>query len=156
MINIKMYENDVKFGLTNEQKAAKHIEEFLKKYLKLNKLSIKKYKNPNSVFDWSVYGYDCIVELKSRRNTIEKYPTQLIGQNKIRYGKTIMNKKKGYEVFYFYLLEGLVKGTQELYLYIDDVDNELEVRRLGNFARGDKSTNLCIVDNKDLIYCSTF
>ena len=155
-----MYENDVKFGLSNESKASKHIEKFLKEY-------VKKFENKYSIFDYYIEDINSntkinnkrvsvLFELKSRRNTIDKFNTQLIGQNKIRYGRTIMNKKKDYEVFYFYLLEGLKEGTHELYLYIDEVNKDLEVRRLGNYARGDKSSNLCIVDNQDLIYCSTF
>ena len=155
MINTQMYRDDVNFGLSNEEITAKHIELFLITYLKISNIKIRKYKNANSIFDWKVEGYNCLIELKSRRNDFYKYPTQLVGHNKIIYGRNKM-KENNTEVFYFFLLEGVEPNTKELYLYVDSLCEILKVKRLGNFARGDKASNLCLIPNDKLIYCSTF
>ena len=76
MNNIK--KNDLNFGYLKEEEALETIQ---------NKLSncLQKVKNKYFVFDYSCDS--CYVELKSRRNTHDKYPDTMVGKNKIDFAK---------------------------------------------------------------------
>ena len=78
--------NDIKIGEENERKLLSHLN---KTY---NNLQITK---GGCVYDF--FNDDVIIELKTRTNCYNKYPTTMIGKNKIDYflnNKTIENKKK--------------------------------------------------------------
>ena len=64
------------------------------------------------------YNDDLYIELKSRRNTYNKYNTTIIGSNKIDYVKTL--NKKSYFVFYF--IDGLF-----LIEYSDNIFNSFDI-----------------------------
>jgi len=70
--------NDLNFGYLKEEEALETIQ---------NKFSncLQKVKNTYFVFDYSCDS--CYVELKSRRNTHDKYPDTMVGKNKIDFAK---------------------------------------------------------------------
>ena len=72
--------NDLNFGYLKEEEALETIQ---------NKFSnsLQKVKNKYFVFDYSCDS--CYVELKSRRNTHDKYPDTMVGKNKIDFAKKI-------------------------------------------------------------------
>ena len=72
--------NDLSFGENEELKNFEIIKNTFDITLKR---SIDKY----SLFDY--VGDSCIVELKSRRNNYNKYPSTMIGYNKLEYAETI-------------------------------------------------------------------
>ena len=76
MNNIK--KSDLKFGNYKEVEALKTIQ---------NKFSncLKKVRDNYFVFDYSCD--NCYVELKSRRNTHDKYPDTMVGKNKIDFAE---------------------------------------------------------------------
>jgi hypothetical protein len=76
MNNIK--KSDLKFGNYKEVEALKTIQ---------NKFSncLKKVRDNYFVFDYSCD--NCYVELKSRRNSHDKYPDTMIGKNKIDFAE---------------------------------------------------------------------
>lgn len=67
---------DILFGTKCEDNNKKVFEEFFD--TKLKKLG------KHSIFDYSCYKNDLYIELKSRRNTKDKYPTTMIGYNKFK------------------------------------------------------------------------
>ena len=92
--------------------------------------------------------------MKSRRCTYESYPTQIIGENKVKLAKKKMDN--GYRVFYCFLLQdNLDLNKMNLYMKEDTIDSEYEVRTLGNFARNDKKSRCCIIQNTDLKFISS-
>jgi len=155
-VNKVQYKKDLSFGLKNERLSIKHIRKFLKAYLNED-IKIIKFKNPNSVFDFKVVDKPYYIELKSRRNDINKYDTQLIGANKIRYGRTLKEKNEEVKVFYFYLLEETFLGLplKKLYMFLDN-NEELKIKYCGNYKRNDKTSELMLVPNKILHYCASF
>ena len=86
------FSEDSKYGTEKEEELLPKLEE---KFGKLNKLS--KY----SVFDFE--NDKVIIELKSRKCSISKYPTTIVGKNKI--DKGIVQTKEVY--FFFNFDEGL-------------------------------------------------
>lgn len=86
-------------------------------YMKENGKKIKSHKRKYSVFDY--YFKDKVndkrveIELKSRNNSYEKYPTTMVGYNKIKYLQKY--NKKG--VFYFLFTNGLYKWDYNEFEY---------------------------------------
>jgi hypothetical protein len=68
---------DIKFGLSNEEKALPQITTFLN-------TELKKDPNPYAIHDWWNETKTIFVELKSRRITHNQYDTAIIGLNKIK------------------------------------------------------------------------
>ena len=112
----KNYLIDYNFGLQCEN----NIMHTLQNYF--NDDSITKLNRYNT-FDYK--GNNKFIELKSRNNTYNKYPTTMIGYNKI------MKASKLNEDIYF-----IFNYTDGLYLYKYDKNNELEIKRGGRFDRG--------------------
>ena len=84
---------DLQFGKNKEIEIHKMLECYFTTTLQIS----SKY----GLMDF--YNDDIYIELKSRRNTYNKYNTTIIGSNKIDYVKTL--NKKSYFVFYF--IDGL-------------------------------------------------
>ena len=83
---------DIKFGNDKEKKIIKQLEKHLN--IKLSKT------DDYDEFDFINKKEKIIIELKSRRNTLERYPTTMIGLNKIK--KAEIKKKEGYKVMLFF------------------------------------------------------
>ena len=152
--DLKQYNNDVKYGATNEEIAYQHIRKFFVDYLDDENLVLHKFKRRDSIFDFKVKDYNILIELKSRRNTIDKYPTQLIGHNKIVRGRDAI-KKTNTDIFYFYLLEN-DEGGKDLYHFYDEGELQLKIKYCGNFRRGDKASKLCLIPNDYLTFVCSF
>ena len=89
---------------------------------------LKKYQNIsfiNSVFDYKTD--DAYIELKSRRNTKDKYPTTMVGYNKIKQADKYL--LDGYRIFfYFHFTDG--------YYYFEYTGQKLEKKIAGRCDRG--------------------
>tara|TARA_R110000737_G_C14571731_1_gene484163 strand:- start:1108 stop:1545 length:438 start_codon:yes stop_codon:yes gene_type:complete len=85
------YRRDYAFGISAEQLLHPELEEFFKVDLKK---SVGKY----NLFDF--IGKDIYIELKSRKNTKEKYPTTIIGCNKIKKAEELI--KQGNRVIFIF------------------------------------------------------
>ena len=132
VVNKKLKELDLKFGGDNELVGKQLIEEYLD-------MPLRSYKDKYSTFDFYNNEMKVIVELKSRRNDSKKYETQLIGLNKIKKAKEKI--KDGYIVYLFWLL------SDGLYVYKVSANHMFKTSQLGNYARGDKPKELCLIPN---------
>ena len=99
---------DLQFGKNKEIEIHKMLECYFTTTLQIS----SKY----GLMDF--YNDDFYIELKSRRNTYNKYNTTIIGSNKIDYVKTL--NKKSYFVFYF--IDGLF-----LIEYSDNIFNSFDI-----------------------------
>ena len=99
---------DLQFGKNKEIEIHKMLECYFSTTLQIS----SKY----GLMDF--YNDDIYIELKSRRNTYNKYNTTIIGSNKIDYVKTL--NKKSYFVFYF--IDGLF-----LIEYSDNIFNSFDI-----------------------------
>lgn len=91
-------QRDLRFGLNEEVVYKPHLEKWIGG-------SLKKLDCMN-LFDFEVCDQKILLELKSRRITHNKYPTTLIGENKVNYA--VEKLKEGYEVYFIYnFLDGL-------------------------------------------------
>ena len=99
---------DLQFGKNKEIEIHKMLECYFSTTLQIT----SKY----GLMDF--YNDDIYIELKSRRNTYNKYNTTIIGSNKIDYVKTL--NKKSYFVFYF--IDGLF-----LIEYSDNIFNSFDI-----------------------------
>jgi len=124
---------DIDFGSKSEDTTQEEIEGYLG-------LTLEKYKDKFSTFDFYNTERKVLCELKSRRNDDNKYKTQLVGINKIN--KARVKHSDGFQVYFFWKL------TNGLYVWKFDPKVELETRQLGNYARGDKTDTLCLIENK--------
>lgn len=93
------FDNDMSFGLNKEDLVLNYLNntEYLKNPLEK---SLKK----TAPFDY--YNDTTFIELKSRRNTYLKYPTTMVGDNKLKIAEEDTTKKY---FFYFYFTDGLYK-----------------------------------------------
>ena len=94
---------------------------------------------------WDYEGDECVIEIKSRKNAYNKYPTTMIGQNKI--DKMMKLDKKKILIFCF---------TDGVYYFILDensIDKCSQNCRGGRFDRGFneyKSNGYCFIPIKHL------
>jgi len=144
-MNKLMYKDDLKFGNVNEC--------ICLNILRKNYGNVLKFSNKYSVFDYYIEDINSntkinnkrvsvLFELKSRRNNINKFNTQLIGQNKIDKARTLLKKDKNLIIFLLYKL------NNELFIYQVDKDKEFQTCRLGNFARGSNAEDLYLIPNE--------
>tara|TARA_R110002073_G_scaffold220854_3_gene380986 strand:- start:463 stop:957 length:495 start_codon:yes stop_codon:yes gene_type:complete len=131
-INKKLKEMDIKFGDNNEAIGKNLIEDYLD-------MPLRNYKDKYATFDFFNTDLKVIVELKSRRNSSQKYKTQLIGKNK--FDKAKVKISEGYKVYFFWLLQ------DGLYVYEVNKNQNFETTYLGNYARNDKSKELILIPN---------
>jgi hypothetical protein len=114
--------NDTEFGLSKEDEYYKNFKDcFDETLLK----SINKY----DLFDY--IGDECLIELKSRRNTHNKYPDTMIGYNKIEFAKTSCKDI----VFCFSFTDGLY------YYKFDKEDLINDNLRIDEGGRNDRGRN---------------
>ena len=107
---------DYHYGINKEIQLLPQLQSFL------NDNTIYKLENSN-VFDFK--GDNKFIELKSRNNNYSKYPTTMIGLNKIKKASTLQE----YVYFFFCFNDGL-------YYWLYDKDCELEIKKAGRFDRG--------------------
>ena len=112
---------DLKFGLNKEMQLLPILKEYLKDE------TIYKLENTN-VFDFK--GDNKFIELKSRNNNYDKYPTTMIGINKILRASSLNENV----YFFFWFIDGL-------YYWLYDKDYEFEIKRGGRFDRGRPELN---------------
>ena len=131
--NYNMYIQDQKFGKGNEDKFKMIVEQIVGK-------KVQKYTERYATFDYHIKG-EMDIEMKSRRNDILKYPTQMIGCNKINSGRAKMNRFPHYKVLYIYVL------TDGIYYWYDD-GRPLKFIMKGNYARGQTPQQLYLIPNE--------
>ena len=107
---------DLKFGLNKEMQLLPILKEYLKDE------TIYKLENSN-VFDFK--GDNKFIELKSRNNNYDKYPTTMIGINKVLRASSLNEN-----VYFFFCF------NDGLYYWLYDKDYEFEIKRGGRFDRG--------------------
>ena len=117
------YPEDNRKGLIEQTKLLPKLKEFFKKD------NIIEIENKLSPFDYECS--ECFYELKTRTNTLKKYPTTLIGKNKIE------GKKKTILIFKFTDCLTYIEYNKELF-------DTFEIKK---FDRNVKETN-----KKDYIY----
>ena len=111
----KKYYKDLEFGIIKENEIMPILKEFFKD------TSIQKL-NKYDVFDFK--GNDKYIELKSRHNNLNKYPTTMIGYNKIKEA-SILNE----DVYFIFSFDDY------LCYWKYDKNINLEVKRSGRFDR---------------------
>ena len=112
---------DYHYGINKEIQLLPQLQSFL------NDNTIYKLENSN-VFDFK--GDNKFIELKSRNNNYSKYPTTMIGLNKIKKASTLQE----YVYFFFCFNDGL-------YYWLYDKECELEIKKAGRFDRGRPEIN---------------
>ena len=88
--------NDIQFGLNKEDEYFNILKDCFDE-------TLEKTNNKFNLFDY--IGKDCYIELKSRRNTHNKYADTMVGYNKIEFAIAENNSKK--TVFCFAFTDGL-------------------------------------------------
>ena len=89
---------------------------------------IRKSKKPYAVLDFYSNKYRVKAEVKGRRNSKQKYPTTMLGENKIE--EALRLAKKGYEVFFFF------DFTDKLCFFkISDLDKLRSYKKMGGTYR---------------------
>ena len=111
-----MFKKDYTFGLKKEIELLPKIKLFFndETITQLDRLNVFDYKGDNKY-----------IELKSRNNNYNKYPTTMIGYNKIK--KALELNEDVYFIFNF---------TDGIYYYKFDRDKELEIKQGGRRDRG--------------------
>tara|TARA_R100000149_G_C5829968_1_gene105912 strand:+ start:293 stop:805 length:513 start_codon:yes stop_codon:yes gene_type:complete len=153
-VNHRLYRSDVRFGHQNQETTLQYLDSIFT--VMLNKpVQVKEFKKNSSTFDFYIPNENILIELKSRRCTIEAYPTQIVGMNKINKGRKYMNK--GYRVFYcFLIMNSFDEEKMDLYIMEDNKLKDYTTRLLGNNSRGDKKSECAVIDNKELTHVTSF
>ena len=121
-----LYQIDVDYGLENERICQSKIENFFNE--KLNKLD---YYND---FDFSNSDNTIMIELKSRRCSINEYNDTMLSISKINKAKKLSkNKNKNIQIyFFFYYLKNELyywKYNEKIILRIDNNCNYRGIRK---------------------------
>ena len=111
-----MFKKDYTFGIKKEIELLPIIKKAFndETIIQLDRLNVFDYKGDNKY-----------IELKSRNNSYNKYPTTMIGYNKIK--KALELNEDVYFIFNF---------TDGIYYYKFDREKELEIKKAGRFDRG--------------------
>ena len=131
------YEKDLKFGLTNEKKKL----DFLNEYFDTDLDMTTRY----NLFDFVNSKY--LIELKTRRTASKTYPTLMMGQNKINYGKEVMDKKDVWFIFEF--TDGVYGIRLNKEVLEKSNQNQFIVCRRDRFREEKKL--MCFLDTEDLV-----
>tara|TARA_R100000541_G_scaffold11969_5_gene20249 strand:+ start:8515 stop:8952 length:438 start_codon:yes stop_codon:yes gene_type:complete len=86
-----IYNRDYDFGIAKEKQIQPELQEFFK-------VNLEKTKGRYNLFDF--IGENVYMELKSRKNKKEQYPTTIIGMNKINKANELI--KEGNKVFFIF------------------------------------------------------
>ena len=152
-VDMNKYKSDVSFGMRNQEAVLKHLDLIFSAMLERN-VEVKEFGKNSSRFDYYIPNEKILIELKSRRCTYDDYPTQIIGLNKVKSGRKKM--ELGYRIFFAFLLQNKKdKDKMDLFIMEDDIDNEYEIRELGNFKRNDKKSKCCVIRNENLTFIDT-
>lgn len=113
---MEKFREDLVFGKQKEEDQFEIIKDCLDK-------NLVKSEKKNALFDF--YSETSLIELKSRRNNYNHYPTTMVGYNKIEYGL-----KSGKDIYFcFSFLDGL-------YYYKFSKTDKLEFSLGGRRDRG--------------------
>lgn len=116
---------DIEFGLSKEDEYYHILKDCFDE-------TLEKTNNKYNLFDY--IGKDCYIELKSRRNTHNKYPDTMIGYNKVEFAQATYKKV----IFCFSFTDGL-------YYYVFDKNdlhnNNLRIDIGGRTDRGVEEFN---------------
>jgi len=123
---------DVEFGLKSQNEMIEKLDKYFND-------EFYEYKNKYSIFDFHNKDENIFIEIKSRRNSSQVYPTQLIGWNK--YDRAIKKVKEGKQVYFIWKL------TDKTLIYKVNLVDTFETKMLGNFNRNDKADELVIIPN---------
>ena len=107
--------NDLEFGLNKEKQLLPVLKTFF------NDDSIYHLEQSNT-FDYK--GNNKFIELKSRNNELDKYPTTMVGYNKICKASTILD-----DVYFCFCF------TNGLYYYKYNKEDKFEIRKGGRYDR---------------------
>jgi hypothetical protein len=130
------YANDRQLGLSSELK----LIEFLNKE---NEDPFIKYENRFSLFD--IYNSTTIAEIKTRRNRYMKYPSTMVGYNKVK-----VAEKDPSKLYRFYFI--FTDGTY----YWDYKEGDYEIRKAGRKDRGvGEYKDYCFIPINKLFLLST-
>ena len=88
-------DKDRQFGLNKEKTQMNIIIDTLGTY------NLKKLEDRYAIFDYHDIEENVYVELKTRRNTMNAYPTTMIGYNKIIEGIKLIRSRKSHVYFFF-------------------------------------------------------
>ena len=153
-VNNRLYRSDVRFGYQNQETTLQYLDSIFSVMLS-KPVQVKEFKKNSSTFDFYIPNEKILIELKSRRCTIEAYPTQIVGMNKINKGRKYMND--GYRVFYcFLLMNSFDEERMDLYIMEDNKLKDYTTRLLGNNSRGDKKSLCAVINNKELTHVTSF
>ena len=112
----KKYYKDLEFGIIKENEIMPILQDYFKD------TSIEKL-NKYNMFDFK--GNNKFIELKARHNNLNKYPTTMIGYNKIKKA-SILNE----DVYFFFSFDDY------LCYWKYDKNINLEIKRAGRQDRG--------------------
>lgn len=150
----QQYRQDYAFGTQNEINVIPYIEKWLMKKYDDETLKVEKNLNKFSVFDYYVPKHNLYLEIKSRRNTLLAYTTQLVGMNKIKWGRTRM--KLGHTCFYFWVLVNPFKSNKrDVFVLEEDGKKEYPIRTIHD-KRYNKYSECALIHNKDTEYITSF
>jgi len=117
---ITLLQKDLKFGENQEDLTKENLEKYIGSPL---------VKQPNnSIFDYFSEEDKIYIELKTRRNTKNKYPTTMVGYNKIVEANKLI--KEGYKIYFAF------KYTDNLCFYKYTDENTDWIQKGGRFDRG--------------------
>ena len=132
------YKDDIFFGLSNEQKILKFLNTEIPN-------QFKKYENQFSLFD--IFSDTIIGEIKTRRNSKDKYPTTMVGYNKMEVAEQNTNPLITYR-FYFIFTDGTY--------YWDYKEDNYFINSGGRKDRGvAEIKQYCFIKKEDLILLTT-
>lgn len=122
-------QQDLEFGGRGELSILKHLNDFFG-------VDIIKTKSITDPFDFETKT-ECKrnikIELKTRRNTKDKYPTTMVGLNKVEKGLELLKPENGgYEIYFYF------KFTDGLYYYKLEEDSykDYTIEKGGRVDRG--------------------
>jgi len=152
--NNTQYKQDYAYGTQNEIDVIPYIEKWLMEKYDDETLKVEKNKNKYSVFDYYVPKYNLYLEIKSRRNSLLTYTTQLVGMNKIKWGRTRM--KLGFKCLYFWVLVNPFRSNRrDIFVLEDDGEKEYPVRTIRD-KRYNTYSECALIHNKDTEFISSF